>query len=61
MDFNYIDKEKKQKRLLTVEKLKENPKHSHLSDSEAEDIILQLDILSKIIVKQLISQHDEPI
>ena len=58
MDFNYIDKEKKQKRLLTVEKLKENPKCSHLTDSEAEDIILQLDILSEIIVKHLIDQEN---
>ena len=58
MNFNYLDKKRKHKRLLTVEKLKESPQYQNLSDAEAEDIIVQLDLLSEIIVKHLIYIHD---
>ena len=58
MNFNYLDKKRKHKRLLTVAKLKESPQYQNLSDTEAEDIIVQLDLLSEIIVKHLINKHD---
>ena len=58
MNFNYLDKKRKHKRLLTVEKLKESSQYQNLSDAEAEDIIVQLDLLSEIIVKHLIYIHD---
>ena len=60
MNFNYLDKEKKHKRLLTVEKLKESPQYKNLSGAEAEDIIAELDLLAEIIVKHLSSKHDGP-